>query len=236
MPPARETDRADGLHLLPGGIDVHVHFRDPGLTHKEDWGTGTRAAAAGGVTTVFDMPNTLPPTGTAEALALKHERAAREGGRRLRHLRPARRKQPRRAGDARGCRRDRLQAVPRQHDRQPALPRRRRDARRVRDPREARAALHGARREFAHPVPARAGDAGGGPRGCTRASRRTPRRVRGGGAEPRRSCSPNGRDAACTSRTKARGQASPTSAPPRRAASTSRWRPARSTCSCPPTT
>jgi dihydroorotase len=76
MPPARETLDASGLHVLPGAIDVHVHFRDPGYPHKEDWESGTAAAAFGGVTTVFDMPNTLPPTGTAEALANKHRIAA----------------------------------------------------------------------------------------------------------------------------------------------------------------
>lgn len=76
MPAARERLDATGLHLLPGLIDVHVHVREPGLTHKEDWGTATRAAAAGGVTTIFDMPNTEPPTGTREALALKQSLAA----------------------------------------------------------------------------------------------------------------------------------------------------------------
>jgi dihydroorotase len=77
MPPARESFDATGLHVLPGAIDVHVHFRDPGWPHKEDWGTGTAAAACGGVTTAFEMPNTDPPTGTAEALAAKHETAAK---------------------------------------------------------------------------------------------------------------------------------------------------------------
>jgi dihydroorotase len=72
MPPAAETVDARGLHVLPGAIDVHVHFRDPGYPHKEDWASGTAAAAFGGVTTVFDMPNTLPPTGTPEILAAKH--------------------------------------------------------------------------------------------------------------------------------------------------------------------
>jgi dihydroorotase len=76
MPPAAETLDARGLHVLPGAIDVHVHFRDPGYPHKEDWATGTAAAAFGGVTTVFEMPNTLPPTGTADALADKHRIAA----------------------------------------------------------------------------------------------------------------------------------------------------------------
>jgi dihydroorotase len=75
MPAARETFDASGLHLLPGAIDVHVHFREPGYTHKEDWQTGTAAAAMGGVTTVFEMPNVDPPTGTPEALVLKQEAA-----------------------------------------------------------------------------------------------------------------------------------------------------------------
>ena len=76
MPQAAETIDATGLHLLPGAIDVHVHFREPGPVHKEDWGTGTAAAACGGVTTVFEMPNTNPPTATPEALAIKQEAAA----------------------------------------------------------------------------------------------------------------------------------------------------------------
>jgi dihydroorotase len=74
----REIDVA-GRYLLPGCIDVHVHFREPGMTHKEDFGTGTAAAAAGGVTTVLDMPNTVPPTDSAERLrekqALAEEKA-----------------------------------------------------------------------------------------------------------------------------------------------------------------
>ena len=76
MPPATERFDASGLHVLPGAIDSHVHFRDPGYAHKEDWGTGAAAAACGGVTTVFDMPNTNPPTGTLDALALKLKNAA----------------------------------------------------------------------------------------------------------------------------------------------------------------
>src|SRR5690625_342694 len=62
---------ATGKHVLPGLVDVHVHFRDPGLTHKEDFYSGTTAAACGGVTTVLDMPNTLPPTARADALRAK---------------------------------------------------------------------------------------------------------------------------------------------------------------------
>jgi dihydroorotase len=76
MPAARETLDATGLHVLPGAIDVHVHFRDPGYPQKEDFESGTAAAAFGGVTTVFDMPNTLPTVAHAGALAAKHEIAA----------------------------------------------------------------------------------------------------------------------------------------------------------------
>jgi dihydroorotase len=53
---------ADGALTLPAGIDAHVHFREPGMTKKENWYTGSCAAAAGGITTVIDQPNTLPPT------------------------------------------------------------------------------------------------------------------------------------------------------------------------------
>ncbi|MCK8785915.1 allantoinase AllB [Roseomonas sp. NAR14] len=77
MPPAREVLDAAGLHVLPGAIDVHVHFRDPGYTHKEDWDTGTAAAAMGGVTTVFEMPNVIPPTSTPEGLRAKQAAAAK---------------------------------------------------------------------------------------------------------------------------------------------------------------
>jgi len=76
MPSARRELRAEGLFLLPGAIDSHVHFRDPGYPHKETWQTGSAAAACGGVTTVFDMPNTNPPTGTLAALRLKQQAAA----------------------------------------------------------------------------------------------------------------------------------------------------------------
>jgi dihydroorotase len=76
MPSAKETLDALGLHILPGAIDVHVHFRDPGYPQKEDFASGTAAAAFGGVTTIFDMPNTLPTIGTPEALAAKHRIAA----------------------------------------------------------------------------------------------------------------------------------------------------------------
>ncbi len=76
MPPASEVLDATGLAILPGAIDVHVHFRDPGYEHKEDWESGTAAAAYGGVTTVFDMPNTIPTVATPEVLAAKHDIAS----------------------------------------------------------------------------------------------------------------------------------------------------------------
>ncbi len=66
-----ETLDAVGLHILPGVIDTQVHFREPGLTHKEDLETGSRAAVAGGVTAVFEMPNTAPLTTCAQTLAAK---------------------------------------------------------------------------------------------------------------------------------------------------------------------
>src|SRR5208337_3576118 len=64
-----------GLHVLPGVIDSQVHFREPGLVHKEDLESGSRAAVLGGVTAVFEMPNTDPATTTADALADKMGRA-----------------------------------------------------------------------------------------------------------------------------------------------------------------
>ena len=66
---------ASGLHVLPGVIDGHVHFREPGLEYKEDFGTGSRAAVMGGVTTVLEMPNTIPPTATAELVLHKRRLA-----------------------------------------------------------------------------------------------------------------------------------------------------------------
>lgn len=66
-----ETIEAAGLHLLPGVVDDQVHFREPGLTHKEDLEHATRACAKGGVTTFLEMPNTSPTTTTCERLAEK---------------------------------------------------------------------------------------------------------------------------------------------------------------------
>jgi dihydroorotase len=72
---AAETLDATGLAVLPGVIDTQVHFREPGLEHKEDLATGTMGAALGGVVAVFEMPNTKPATTTSEALADKLARA-----------------------------------------------------------------------------------------------------------------------------------------------------------------
>jgi dihydroorotase len=69
---------ASGLHLLPGVIDDQVHFREPGLTHKEDLATGSRACAKGGVTTFLEMPNTVPATTTQARLEEKLALAARK--------------------------------------------------------------------------------------------------------------------------------------------------------------
>lgn len=66
-----EVINLEGKHLMAGGIDAHVHFRDPGLTHKADIATESRAAVAGGVTSVLDMPNTSPATTSAETLKAK---------------------------------------------------------------------------------------------------------------------------------------------------------------------
>ena len=72
---AGEVIDGKGLHVLPGVIDTQVHFREPGLEHKEDLETGSRAAVMGGVTAVFEMPNTKPLTTTVETLADKVRRA-----------------------------------------------------------------------------------------------------------------------------------------------------------------
>ncbi|MBX3571168.1 MAG: dihydroorotase [Mesorhizobium sp.] len=72
---AGETIDCTGLHILPGVVDSQVHFREPGLEHKEDLETGSRAAVLGGVTAVFEMPNTKPLTTSEAALADKVARA-----------------------------------------------------------------------------------------------------------------------------------------------------------------
>ncbi|MFM2422392.1 MAG: hypothetical protein RL291_922, partial [Pseudomonadota bacterium] len=72
---ATEVIDAKGLTILPGVIDSQVHFREPGLEHKENLQTGSKAAVLGGVTAVFEMPNTNPLTTSAETLADKLARA-----------------------------------------------------------------------------------------------------------------------------------------------------------------
>ncbi|HKH81595.1 MAG TPA: dihydroorotase [Methylovirgula sp.] len=72
---AGEIVDAAGLHVLPGVIDSQVHFREPGFPQKEDLESGSRAAVLGGVTAIFDMPNTDPPTTSAAQLADKVKRA-----------------------------------------------------------------------------------------------------------------------------------------------------------------
>lgn len=72
---AGERIDCTGLHVLPGVVDSQVHFREPGMEHKEDLESGSRAAVMGGVTAVFEMPNTRPPTTSEEALADKVARA-----------------------------------------------------------------------------------------------------------------------------------------------------------------
>lgn len=73
---ADDVIEAKGLHVLPGVIDTQVHFREPGLEHKEDLESGTRAAIFGGVTSIFEMPNTQPSTTSREELEAKLDRAS----------------------------------------------------------------------------------------------------------------------------------------------------------------
>lgn len=75
--PAAEVIDCSGLHILPGLIDTQVHFREPGPTHKETLESGMKAAAAGGITAIFEMPNTNPLTVTPEALQQKLDIAAK---------------------------------------------------------------------------------------------------------------------------------------------------------------
>lgn len=77
-PKADKVINVRNHYILAGVIDPHVHFRDPGLTHKEDFATGSAAAASGGVTTVLDMPNTQPPTTSAKRLEDKRETALKK--------------------------------------------------------------------------------------------------------------------------------------------------------------
>ncbi|MEM6470483.1 MAG: dihydroorotase [Planctomycetota bacterium] len=75
-PTADQVIDCEGLHLLPGVVDDQVHFREPGLTHKEDLATASAACAAGGVTSYLEMPNTKPPAVTLEGVRAKEALAA----------------------------------------------------------------------------------------------------------------------------------------------------------------
>ena len=102
---AGETIDCRGLHVLPGVIDSQVHFREPGCEHKEDLESGSRAAVLGGVTAVFEMPNTNPLTTSAAALADKLRRGTRPHALRLRLLgRRHARQCRRRSASSNGCR------------------------------------------------------------------------------------------------------------------------------------
>ncbi len=78
LPAAKEVYDATGKHVLPGIIDAHVHFRDPGVTYKEDFGTGSLSAAHGGVCTVIDMPNVIPATSNVEGFNAKLAEASKK--------------------------------------------------------------------------------------------------------------------------------------------------------------
>ena len=83
---ADEVIEANGTYVMPGFIDLHVHFRDPGLTYKEDIATGGMAAARGGVTTVCAMPNTKPVADSVETLQYVKDKAAKESPIRVRQV------------------------------------------------------------------------------------------------------------------------------------------------------
>ncbi len=102
---AGEVVDARSLHVLPGVIDSQVHFREPGLEHKEDLESGSRSAVLGGVTAVFEMPNTKPLTTTEATLAHKVRAGPQPHVLRLRLLRRRHARKHRRhprAGEARG--------------------------------------------------------------------------------------------------------------------------------------
>ncbi len=85
LPAGKEVIDVKGKHILPGLIDAHVHFRDPGVTHKEDFGTGSTAAVCGGITTVIDMPNQYPADRERRAGRRQEEHRGIEVAVRLRH-------------------------------------------------------------------------------------------------------------------------------------------------------
>ena len=73
LPPSDEKINLKGNIILPGLTDIHVHFREPGLTWKGDWSTESKAALKGGITYIMEMPNTMPPTTTVERVLEKRE-------------------------------------------------------------------------------------------------------------------------------------------------------------------
>lgn len=78
VPTAKNVEDVSGKVVFPGIVDTHVHFRDPGLLYKEDFETGTRAAAAGGITTVVDMPNNKPVINTVAAFKAKRDEISKK--------------------------------------------------------------------------------------------------------------------------------------------------------------
>ena len=109
---AREEIDARGLHVLPGAVDVHVHFNEPGRTDWEGWATGSAACAVGGTTTVAEMPlNAHPPTLDGPSFDAKRQAAEASSRRRFRPLGRADAHQPGAHGGAGGARRHRFQGV-----------------------------------------------------------------------------------------------------------------------------
>ena len=121
LPDGKRTIDATGLHILPGLIDAHVHFRDPGVTHKEDFSTGSTAAVCGGITTIIDMPNQLPPTENAEQVGVKKKIGEIQVAVRLCRARCRASDQRRRHHPDGPGRSHRLQDFLRGDDRQPAV-------------------------------------------------------------------------------------------------------------------
>ena len=91
LPKGKKEIDASGLIVIPGLIDSHIHLRDPGFTYKEDVETGTRAAAAGGVTTVIDMPNVSPVPNTVDRFKANRDNASKKALVDFNHQRSSRR-------------------------------------------------------------------------------------------------------------------------------------------------
>ena len=209
----RRTIDATGLHILPGVIDSQVHFREPGLEHKEDLATGSRSAVLGGVTAVFEMPNTKPAD---------HERRGLGGEGKGRHRAHALRLCLLRRRDARQCRRARRARAPAGSGRRQGVPR-------LIDRRSPRRRRGDARAHSRHDQPARLVPRRG--RGKAQRARRAPARGRSfepspnGAIRKRRSPRPNG----CCGSRHARASACTCSMSRRRR----RWRCSRATRTSP---